>query len=1763
MSKLILQLALLSMLTTSNGISAANYLFIKNNYDQDFQLQKFLKDAILLPDIDGSSLQGDDLTYADGLDVIESYIKSIDSKATVGLVNEKDEQKKLKNDSNLFIVNIIVGQEVKKAVTRLINVNLSAEQQVDKLINSFSNTIIGSNLDIKIKYENIINFLNVLVKKTTNKIKITLTNDNDEDKNLVIGENKIKITFNVNGKNFNKILKIKDVKEDNSVIFTKILSDFKAKVISTIDGSNSVRILDLIESEILKYVPLASFKIAKIEKISNSINKVKVKITIANEEITKNFKIINFNNNLLAAEPTPDQDKLNKIKTKLNGVFFSSNGQLTTRNVIEDTLPIILKALSSYKDVTFSISDTMDLKKNLVEKDNKIVLKMALNDAIDTVDVTISEVIELDEDRLERVKNSIGPFDGSKLTTASNKADLLKLIEKTIKKIDKKIKVELEESEDEFKLIEGTNSIKILLKIGEKSEAIEINLTNVKKSDIDKLNEIVDKFFVDSLDGKQLQANTEFKNSLSLIQEYVDKFNYKVKTKIINENQMLRERNNEIEVELSLGKEKIKTKVRIINVQKSKKDKLNDILAKIQPFDGSNFTTDQKFNDTLEFVKEEISKILKTNGLKFNEIDVTSTSGEQKLISGIDNYFNINLVVDGQEVTTKINIINIKLSDQDRIDAISEQMKVKEIDGSHLTTSDTVENALKLISDEIKNLDNTVTVELDEETDAAKKLIMGDNEVSIKISSGEKSRVEKIKIVNVKMSNQDKFEQFKLKINNFTFNDHGFTTEHKKSFALEEIMNKLCDSEDERNEVTWEWLNPEDGNSNLKFGDNEFKFKVTKNGITEEATININNVILSKNDLFNKIKTEISNLEIDGSDFESGQVLNDALEKIQTEIDKIAKDVSIKIVDDHILNDGENRVRIMVKYDDFESVILPIKIVNVKLSDRDRVTKFIDKIKDKKIDGSNLTTDVKIQEMLENIRELYKEIDPNITISLVDEDIKNDDLNSNDNHIKLNISSGDYTEEVIVTVTDVKLSDSDRIDNVIKTLEKTTIDGSSLTTENTNEDLLKLILPLIKEIDPNVEINIADEDDLELTLEEGTNKIIVNIKSGNLIKRQEFSITNVQKSEKDFLEEISNKLANYEVDGSKFTTDNTYGDLLNYLKDWVKNSDEYRNIKIDLINGENWKEKLKENENIIDFNISILKDNKEVKIKVINVKLSDSDILNKIDTKFNNKECDLSNLETDNTYEDALNEIRSEILKEFPNAKVVLTDNSDKKLVENENEIKINVEINGIKKDIVVRGINVKLSNNDRIDNLISKINEKQDIDGSSLTTNHNLTDGLNLIRQYIGELDPEAIINLENSKFAIKKLNENDNSISITIILNGLTRTISVNVNNVKLCDYDVMNNIIKKLSNDQIDGSQLTTDNTYNDALELVKSKIAELYKEEFTVEFENDIIATEKLLEDVNDIVINVKIKEEERLIKLKVVNVKISTAARIQNIIKILKENNQNINSKFQSDQQISELLQELQEQVKKIDPEATIKINEDLLNHNLRDIKMVNVTIKVNDKEEGFNYSISSVKLSNKDLFDEIERMSKDFKVFNLTTDNVQQDILVAFRQTLTNLIKNGYSIDSELFDSENSANKNLKFDKDKVLVKIILKDGTNKVITLELDNIKKASDLEKLEKIISFLEKTKPIRIPTLCIREKNYITRAIVDQLIKSDVIKNKDEVRIEDIDSIGTIKKLSGLIVGRTYTVKVKVKVGNYEKEMAIKFTVTLLSDGICILD
>lgn len=1759
MSKLILQLALLSMLATSNGISASNYLFIKNDNVQDSQLQKFLKDAILLPDIDGSSLQGDDLTYADGLDVIENYIKSIDSKATVVLVNVKDEEKKLKNDSNLFVVNIIVGQEVKKAVTRLINVNLSLKQQVDKLIHSFSNTIIGSNLDIKIKHKNIINFLNVLVKKTTNKIKITLTNDSDEDNNLVIGENKIKITLSSNNENFSKTLIIKDVREDNGEVFTKILNDFKVKSFPTIDGSKNLRLLDLIEDEILKYIPLANFKIVESEKASNTTTKVKVKITLANKQITKNFKIINLRNNFLAPELTPDQQKLNKIKEKLRGLFFSSNGQLTTRNVIEDTLPIILKALASYKDITFSISDTMYSKQNLVEKDNAIVLKMVLNDAIDTVDVTISEVVELDDDRLERVKNNIGPFDGSKLTTASNKADLLKLIAKNIRKIDKKIKVELEESEDEFKLIEGTNSIKVVLKIGEKSEIIEISLTDVKKSDIDKLNEIVDKFFVESLDGKELVANTEFKNSLGLIQEYIDKFNYGVKAKIINENQMLIERNNEVEVELTLGKEKLKTRVRIINIQKSKKDKLNDILTKLQPFDGSKFTTDQKFDDTLEFVSAEMSKFLQANGLNFKDIKINSTSGEQKLVSGIDNYFNINLIVDGQEISTRISIVNIKLSDQDRIDAIAEQMKAKEIDGSHLTTSDTIGDALKIINDEFKNLDDAVTIELDDANSATEKLVIGDNEISIKISSGDKSRIEKIKVVNVKMSDADRVNKFKIKINNYNFDDHEFTTDHKKTFALEEVLNKICD-EDERNGLTWEWANPEDADGNLKFGNNEFKFKFTKNGITEDVTININNVVLSKNDLFNKIKTEISNLEIDGSEFESGQVLNDALEKIKVEVGKIAENVSIKIVDDHILTDGENRVRIMVKYDDFESVILPVKIVNVKLSDRDRVIKFIDKIKNEKIDGSDLTTDVKIQEMLENIRKLYKEIDPKITISLVDEDIKSDDLNSNDNHIKLNISSGDYTEEIIVTVTDVKLSDSDRINNVIKTLEKTTIDGSTLTTENTNEDLLKLILPLIKEIDPNVEVSIADEDDLELALEEGTNKIIVNIKSGNLIKRQEFSITNVQKSEKDFLEEISNKLINLEIDGSNFTTDNTYGDFLNYLKDWIKNSDEYRNIKIDLIDGENWKAKLKENENTIDFDISILKNNKAVKIKLINVKLSDSDIVNKIATKFNDKEYDLGSLETDNTYYDALNEIKSEIIKQFPNAKVVLIDDSDQKLKENENDIKINIEINGIKKDIIIKGINVKLCNNDRIDNLINKINEKQNIDGSTLTTNHNLTDGLNLIREYISELDTEAIINLENSKFAIKKLNENDNSLSITIILNGLTRTISVNVNNVKLCDYDVMNNIIKKLSNDQIDGSQLTTNNTHNDALELVKAKIKELYAEDFTVEFENNDISDEKLLEDVNDIVINVKIKEEERLIKLKVVNVKISTEARIQNIIKYLKEKNQIINNKFQSDQQMDELLKELQEQVKKIDPDATLKISEELLSHNLRDIKVINIGVKINDKEEDFNYSISSVKLSNKDLFEEIEKISKDFNVSNLTTDNVQQDILVAFRTALESLIKSGYSIDSELFDSENSANKSLKFEKDKVIVKIILKDGTDKVITLELNNIKKASDLEKLEKIVSFLEKSKSIKIPITCIEDKKYVIKAIVNELIKTDIIKDMDEVSIVDIDNN---KKSANLIAGRTYTIKVKVKIGKYEKEMAIKFTVTLLSDEVCLID
>lgn len=453
-------------------------------------------------------------------------------------------------------------------------------------------------------------------------------------------------------------------------------------------------------------------------------------------------------------ESNSNLEQLLELKKKFQGLVISAKDKLTTRDTMNEALELIIAKLN-HNQVTFEIDDSIDSDQELREENNEILIKMSLNGESCVFQITVSDVLLLDEDRIDKVRNNLNNIDGSILTTSSTSAELLELMQNNIETIDDIVKIELTNFDENIKLIEGTNKIKILIISGERKELLDVIIDNVKKSTNDKLDEVIHRLSNYNFDGGNYETGDLVKNTLDLIQNKVNEFNYNIKVKIIEPNKKLIENNNSIAIELLLEQLTKKIDIKMINVKKSKQKQLEIIFDKITSFNGSNFTTNNIVKDTLPFIKSEIMKLINKD-FEYSEFNITSAKEQMKL--KVDtNEFTIIIKIDEQIVSKKIKLMNVKLSDKDRVTNIINKIKVNNYDDSNLTTENSYEDALNFLKNKID-----ITSEKDVEILLVDKEKLNQNlnenselEIKIKINDVEQ-------IVNVQIGNIEKTVNTKL-----------------------------------------------------------------------------------------------------------------------------------------------------------------------------------------------------------------------------------------------------------------------------------------------------------------------------------------------------------------------------------------------------------------------------------------------------------------------------------------------------------------------------------------------------------------------------------------------------------------------------------------------------------------------------------------------------------------------------------------------------------------------------------------------------------------------------------------------------------------------------------------------------------------------------------------------------------------------------------------------------------------------------------------
>lgn len=527
---------------------------------------------------------------------------------------------------------------------------------------------------------------------------------------------------------------------------------------------------------------ISNYLIDKNIDISNNLISSKV-LSINSNAKEKSFK--NY-----FSESKSDLEQLLELKEKFQGLIISAKDKLTTRDTLNEALELIIAKLN-YNQVTFEIDDSVDSDQELEEGNNEILVKMSLNDESCVLELIISDVLLLDEDRIDKIRDNLDNIDGAVLTTSSTSSEVLKLIQKNIKEIDKKVKIELANVDEGMKLSEGTNKIKILIVSGERKELMDVIINNVKKSAKDKLEEIIEFLNNYNFDGSNYETDDLLKNTLDLIQNKINEFNYNIKVKIVEPSKKLLENDNLITIELLLEKLTRKIDIKMINVKKSKQEQLTIMLNKIKPFDGSKFTTNQKIKDTLSFIKSEVKKLINKE-FEYSQLDITSADEQKKLKVG-DNEFIIIIKIDDQIISKKIKLIDVKLSDRDQLINIFNKIKNGNYDDSNLTTENTYKDALDFLKDKISiSKEKNVEISLVDENELNKNL-NENNELKIKIKINDEEKIIKVQIGNIKKTVNTKIDEIinTLNKNSESINSK-FSSNKKVSLLFEELQKEVA-----------------------------------------------------------------------------------------------------------------------------------------------------------------------------------------------------------------------------------------------------------------------------------------------------------------------------------------------------------------------------------------------------------------------------------------------------------------------------------------------------------------------------------------------------------------------------------------------------------------------------------------------------------------------------------------------------------------------------------------------------------------------------------------------------------------------------------------------------------------------------------------------------------------------------------------------------------------------------------------------------------
>jgi hypothetical protein len=330
------------------------------------------------------------------------------------------------------------------------------------------------------------------------------------------------------------------------------------------------------------------------------------------------------------------------------------------------------------------------------------------------------------------------------------------------------------------------------------------------------------------------------------------------------------------------------------------------------------------------------------------------------------------------------------------------------------------------------------------------------------------------------------------------------------------------------------------------------------------------------------------------------------------------------------------------------------------------------------------------------------------------------------------------------------------------------------------------------------------------------------------------------------------------------------------------------------------------------------------------------------------------------------------------------------KLQEDENTFVIKIS-SGKESATIIGGVTgVELLDEDRLNNFEKHL--ENPIDGSALNTGQTHSDALDFLIDKLSNFDNFVEITLTNlSVDGSKKLTVNS-KINITIKSNDVKRNKEVTINNIKLSHHDRLSIVSTQLKETIIDGASLNSNQTYNDALQLIVNKVKTL-DIDATVTLVKESLNT-KLVGNENLIKVIVTIGDQYETIEVKINNVALSDEDRIQKIIKEVL-NNPIDGSSLNTDNNMAKALTLVATKIKAIDKDIKVSLAkpENGTTKLIENNNLFNVILQLNKIKETIGISINNVKLSASDRLKalKIELQNKVIDGNILTTDNTVHD----------------------------------------------------------------------------------------------------------------------------------------------------------------------------